>query len=193
MKTIKCFLVSALALIVLIVPMSLTGYASADNILPHETTQVQEILEDGTMLYLISESVERVDEYTLETARIYSSINPNSETISGSGTFKYEKELEFSNEGSTPFKYWVKGTFTWNSSTHSVTVTNRIYDHDDVPANCRLENESKTHGNNQGTSILFGKKYAYLQYEFTFVNWAGFERSAKVYLKVDEEGSSSHK
>ena len=84
-------------------------------------------------MYLISETQTVLEDGVIETTRLYSSVNPKLRAASGSGTFKNEKELEFSNEGSTPLKYWVQGDFTWNSSKDTAVVSNVKYKHGTIP------------------------------------------------------------
>lgn len=143
-------------------------------------------------MYLISETQTVLEDGVIETTRLYSSVNPKLRAASGSGTFKNEKELEFSNEGSTPLKYWVQGDFTWNSSKDTAVVSNVKYKHGTIPANCEILNEKKDSKSNQGATVLFGKKYAYIRYSFTFKNWPGFERQASVYLDVNVCGEANY-
>lgn len=146
-----------------------------------------EMAEDEE-LFLISETVETLEDGTIITSRSYSSVNPYLKAASGSGTFKNEKELEFS-DGSTPLKYWVKGLFKWDSDKNTATVSNKEYGHGTVSSGSKILNEKKEGDSNQG-GFGFGKKYAYLKYSFTYKNSIGAERSASVYLDVNVEGVS---
>lgn len=177
-----------------IIAMALIGlgtvFGTTSALAAADFTEAQETIDD-TSMFLISETSETLDDGTIEITRLYSSVNPYSRAKSGSGTFKNEKELVFSNEGSTPLKYWVQGLFTWDSEKKTATVTNRVYGHGTVNSSCKIKDENKTYGNNQGNNIMLGRKYAFMRYTFTFVNVAGFERSADVYLDVNIDGVSS--
>ena len=146
--------------------------------------------EDG--LYLVSETETVLEDGTIETSRVYSSVNPRLRAVSGSGTFRNEKELTFSNADAEPFKYWVQGYFTWNSVTNTVTISNPVFGHDPVRGTCKIENEVKRYDSNQGFNFLFGRKYAYISYIFSYVNWVGLDRTCDVYLDVNVDGVSSH-
>ena len=86
----------------------------------------------------------------------------------------------------------VQGDFTWNSSKDTAVVSNVKYKHGTIPANCEILNEKKDSKSNQGATVLFGKKYAYIRYSFTFKSWAGFERQASVYLDVNVCGEANY-
>lgn len=59
-----------------------------------------------------------------------------------------------------------------------------------MPSNCSLDNVVKEAKSNQGSNFLWGHKYAYIKYSFTFVNWAGYgDKASPVYLEVNAVGT----
>lgn len=159
---------------------------------PEENAEVAigELADNG--LYLISETETVLEDGTIETSRLYSSNNPKLRATAGNGTFRNEKELTFSNVGHDPLKYWVQGYFSWNSSTDTATISNQVFGHGAISQNVSITNEDKQSGSNQGFTFLAGRKYAYISYGFTYVNWAGLKKDAYVYLDVNVDGQSSH-
>lgn len=180
----KRFGIFFVMLVVLINVLNISVIAYSDDI-------KSGISDDTGELILLSETSTVLEDGTIMHERVYSSVNTKARGVSGSGTFRNETELEFS-DGTAPLKCWVQGVFSWNSESDYVTVTNRVYGHSTVPSKCSINNERKTYGNNQGMNFLLGRKYAYIRYTFVFENMFGFQRNVELYLDVNVDGVSSH-
>lgn len=183
MKKLLVFILTAIILI-----NNISVFAE-DSVLKYTGT-VTEI--DDREYYLISEEKNILEDGTTIIERLYSSVDQRLRGASGSGWYRNEKEMEFSDK--TPsLIYWVEGYFNWSRDKDIATVSNVTYGHGKIGSKCKIINEEVNYNSNQGFNFLWGRKYAYAEYKFTFVNMLGFKRDASVYIDVNVDGSSASK
>lgn len=194
----KKFLSLFLAGIILISSASAVAFAEEIDVQSESKMESIEIAEPGEdEYYLISEKTTILEDGSVLTDRLYSTVNPMERAASGEGWFRNDKEIDFVNDSGKTLNYWVKGYFKWNSKDNEVTVSNPESGYDKKTlaefSKCEIFGETTTAKSNQGFNFLAGRKYAYVEYKFTFKNSIGSERNFSAYVDVNIDGVSSTK
>lgn len=143
----------------------------------------EEVCVDDNGFECISKVYQKADEINAySTNQVYK----------GEMTLKVENTFTKTASGQTQewVTMWVQGKFKWDTEQDYIKVSNVTYYTDPhTSATMKVtKNPAPTYKSDQGSNILFGNKYAYMQKEITMTNSAK-TYTFKLYASVNIKGS----
>lgn len=163
--------------LIIIITVALSPMA---NVYAAEYIQEQQV-DFGAPIKVISYVDE--DGYHV-TERTYFKADSLQRDKSGSGTFRNEKDFNWSDGSVTT--YWAQGYFTWGDG--DVSVSRATGGCSKLPEKCTVSNKKTEDGTGRYAGVF--NKYAYVTFSCTFKNVIYETSNRSVTIRVSESGNT---